>query len=171
MWYNSALKLNTIAMKTFTFYIALLGISALLACGSSGSGANQDQEIESDTTSKGIVAYIDTSEPLDMALIEEGKIIFEKRCDNCHRSDTIKLIGPGWGGITNRRSPEWIMNMILNVGIMVEHDSVAHQLLNENEVKMPDQNLGVDKARAVLEFMRANDLKTVGSKDQGDTKN
>jgi hypothetical protein len=158
-------------MKTITFYISLLGISALLACGGSGSQGSQEDQIETDTTTKGNVVYIDTSDPLDMELIQEGKIIFEKRCDNCHRSDSIKLIGPGWAGITNRRSPEWIMNMILNVGIMVEHDSVAHQLLDENDVKMPDQNLGVDKARAVLEFMRANDLKTVGSKDQGDTKN
>lgn len=158
-------------MKTLTFYIALFGISALLACGGAGSEKNQDEQIESDTTLKGNVTYIDISEPLDASLIEEGKIIFEKRCDNCHRGDSIKLIGPGWAGITNRRSPEWIMNMILNVSVMVEHDSVAHKLLNENEVKMPEQNLGVDKARAVLEFMRANDLKTVGSKDEGDTKN
>ena len=158
-------------MKTLAFYITLIGISSLLACGGAGSQQNQDEQIESDTTAKGNVTYIDISDPLDASLIEEGKIIFEKRCDNCHRGDSIKLVGPGWAGITNRRSPEWIMNMILNVSIMVEHDSVAHKLLDENDVKMPDQNLSVDKARAVLEFMRANDLERVGSKDGGDTKN
>ncbi|MEQ8244597.1 c-type cytochrome [Fulvivirga sp.] len=158
-------------MKNLAFYIILFGISSLLACSVPPPENNQDEQIESDTTVKGNVTYIDISDPLDVELISEGKIIFEKRCDNCHRSDSIKLIGPGWAGITNRRSPEWIMNMILNVGVMVEHDSIAHQLLDENDVKMPDQNLGVDKARAILEFMRANDLKTVGSKDEGDTKN
>ncbi|MTI41124.1 c-type cytochrome [Fulvivirga lutimaris] len=158
-------------MKNLVYYITLTGISFLLACNVPPPENNQDDQIESDTTTKGNVTYIDTSDPLDVALITEGKIIFEKRCDNCHRSDSIKLVGPGWAGITNRRSPEWIMNMILNVGIMVEHDSVAHKLLEENEVKMPDQHLAVDKARAVLEFMRANDLKTVGSKDEADTKN
>ena len=158
-------------MKKLAFYIALISISSLLACGSPPAEKNLNEQIESDTTVKGNITYLDISDPLDASLIEEGKIIFEKRCDNCHRSDSIKLVGPGWIGITNRRSPEWIMNMILNVGIMVEHDSVAHQLLDENEVKMPDQNLGVDKARAILEYMRANDLKTLGSKDEGDTKN
>ena len=157
-------------MKTIAFYITLLGISSLLACSVPPSENNQEQQIEKDTTVKGNVAYLDISGPLNASLIEEGKIIFEKRCDNCHRNDSIQLVGPGWAGITNRRSPEWIMNMILNVAIMVEHDSVAHKLLDENDVRMPDQNLSVDKARAILEFMRANDLKTVGTKDEADLK-
>jgi len=32
---------------------------------------------------------------------------------------------------------------------------------------MPDQYLSVDRARAVLEFMRQNDLDQVGVKDEG----
>jgi mono/diheme cytochrome c family protein len=127
-------------------------------------------EIEKDTSKKGNVMYIELTDPLDEAMIAEGKNIFEQKCDNCHRLDSVKLVGPGWVGITNRRSPEWIMNMIINVGIMVDQDSAAHQLRSEHDLTMPEQNLAVDKARAVLEFLRNNDLEKTGTKDLGDKK-
>jgi hypothetical protein len=57
--------------------------------------------------------------------------------------------------------------MILNVNVMLEQDSIAHQLLAENETVMPSQYLAIDDARSVLEFMRSNDLKMTGEEDKG----
>ena len=47
--------------------------------------------------------------------------------------------------------------MITNVDIMLEQDPEAQRLLEECIVRMPNQNLTLDEARSVLEFMRSND--------------
>jgi hypothetical protein len=63
-------------------------------------------------------------------------------------------VGPGWKGVTERRKPEWIMNMIMNVDVMLSEDPEAQKLLEECLVRMPNQNLNRTEAREVLEFMR-----------------
>jgi hypothetical protein len=95
--------------------------------------------------------------PLNAQWVSEGKNISEVKCQSCHRLTAEKLVGPGWSGITQRRKPEWIMNMITNVDVMLEQDPAAQKLLEECLVRMPNQNLNKDEARKVLEFMRSND--------------
>ena len=87
----------------------------------------------------------------------EGKGIYDLKCQACHKLTNEKLVGPGWSGVTHRRSPEWIMNMVTNVDMMLEKDTTAQRLLEECLVRMPNQNLEKDQARKVLEFQRNND--------------
>ena len=68
-----------------------------------------------------------------------------------------KVVGPGWLGVTKRREPVWIMNMITNVDMMLEKDPEAQKMLEQCLVRMPNLNLSVDETRQVLEFMRSND--------------
>jgi hypothetical protein len=77
-----------------------------------------------------------------------------------------RVVGPGWENITNIRRPEWIMNMITNVDVMLAEDPTAQKLLEECLVRMPNQGLSVGDARDVLEFMRKNDMEKVNKKDQ-----
>ena len=95
--------------------------------------------------------------PLNAQWITEGKSIYDVKCQACHKLTDEKLVGPGWKGVTTRRSPDWIMNMITNVDMMLEKDPQAQKLLEECLVRMPNQNLTKDEARAVLEFQRSND--------------
>lgn len=91
---------------------------------------------------------------VDQALAEKGKAIYEKMCTACHKP-TEKFIGPPQKGVLERRSPEWIMNMILNPEVMVKEDPIAKKLLMEyNGSPMANQNLTQDEARAVLEYFR-----------------
>lgn len=84
----------------------------------------------------------------------KGEDIFKKMCTACHRVDK-KFIGPAPTGILERRTPEWIMNMILNPEEMVQNDPLAKELLIEfNGSPMANQNLTEDEARAVLEYFR-----------------
>jgi hypothetical protein len=69
----------------------------------------------------------------------------------------VKLVGPGWKGVTLRRKPVWVMNMITNVEMMLEKDSEAQKLLELCMVRMPNQNITVTDARSILEYMRHND--------------
>lgn len=107
-------------------------------------------------TNKGIgpISSVDISKPIDQALAEHGKEVYEKNCTACHKP-TEKFIGPAPKGILDRRSPEWVMNMILNPEQMIKEDPIAKKLLMEfNGSPMANQHLSQEDARAVLEFFR-----------------
>lgn len=95
--------------------------------------------------------------PLNAQWMAEGKSIYDVKCSACHKLTNEKLVGPGWKGVTQRRKPEWIMNFVTNVDMMLETDPQAQKLLEECLVRMPNQNLTLDEARKVLEFQRSND--------------
>lgn len=87
-----------------------------------------------------------------------GADVFKKMCTACHKMDK-RFIGPALTEVTERRSPEWIMNMILNPEQMIKEDPIAKQVLMEsNMAVMANQNLTEEEARAVLEYFRKNDL-------------
>ncbi len=94
---------------------------------------------------------------LDNALASQGEGIYSLKCQSCHRLTNEKLVGPGWKGVTERRKPIWIMNMITNVDMMLEKDAEAQKLLELCMVRMPNQNITRDDALKVIEFMRKND--------------
>lgn len=95
--------------------------------------------------------------PLNGQWVSEGKSIYDVKCQACHKLTDEKLVGPGWSGVTKRRSPDWIINMITNVDMMLEKDPAAQRLLEDCLVRMPNQNLTREEARKVLEFQRSND--------------
>lgn len=102
-------------------------------------------------------ADVQITHPLNATWIRDGKEIYELKCQPCHKLSDEKLVGPGWKGVTQRRDPVWIMNMITNVDMMLESDPEAQRLLEECMVRMPNQNLSKDQARHVVELMRSND--------------
>ena len=100
---------------------------------------------------------IQLTTPLNAQWVSEGKGIYEVKCQACHKLTDEKLVGPGWAGVTRKRKPEWIMNMITNVDMMLDADPEAQKLLELCLMRMPNQNISKDDARKVLEFMRSND--------------
>ncbi len=110
---------------------------------------------------KGIGKFKDVplTHPLDEAMVKKGQEIAEVKCTSCHKLTEEKLVGPGWKGVTDRRTPEWIMNFVTNVDEMLDKDAEAQAMLEICMVRMPNQNLSDDDARAVLEYMRKIDGK------------
>src|SRR5215213_5088409 len=100
---------------------------------------------------------IQLTHPLNAQWVTEGKGIYELKCQACHKLTDEKVVGPGWKGVTQKRKPEWIINMITNVDMMLEKDPEAQKVLEECLVRMPNQNLTKEEARKVLEFQRNND--------------
>ncbi|MBK6976157.1 MAG: cytochrome c [Cytophagaceae bacterium] len=103
------------------------------------------------------VKEIALSTPLDQAMVKEGQGIYDMKCGSCHKLTQERLVGPGWSGVTKKRKPEWIINMITNVDMMLESDPEAQKMLEECLIRMPNQNISEKEARGVLEFMRQND--------------
>lgn len=100
---------------------------------------------------------ITLSNPLNSEWVNSGKTIYELKCLACHKLTDEKLVGPGWKDVTKKRKPVWIINMITNVDMMLETDAEAQKLLEQCLVRMPNQNIMLEDARKVLEFMRSND--------------
>ena len=148
-------------MKPLIFLFSVLSF-LINACGPGKQEAANSEEGEG----KGLIGYVELTDPLDQEMISQGSAIFTSKCARCHTLDTIEFAVPAFAGVTNRRSPEWIMNMIINVDQMLERDPVAGDLLKKHKIEMPDPNLEVDEARAILEFLRNNDIQQLGEKDK-----
>ena len=108
-----------------------------------------------DLTNKGVGPITSlTLDAVDAAMAAEGKEVYDQMCLACHRIGK-KFIGPAPNNILERRTPEWVMNMILNPDQMVKEDPLAKELLMEfNGSPMANQGLTEEQARAVLEYFR-----------------
>ncbi len=111
--------------------------------------------VNTDDLSKGVgpITALELTD-IDDALVLKGKEIYKANCTACHKMKK-RFVGPALDGVTSRRSPEWIMNMILNPEEMVEKDETAKALLMEYSAPMANQNLTEEEARAILEFFRS----------------
>ncbi len=147
--------------------ILLVSICAFISCGGDQKQKNNeekptDKKVEESSrggrkkNNKGIgpVKELTLSETIDNTMAEAGKEIFVAKCTACHKPDK-KYIGPAPKGVLERRSPEWVMNMILNPEEMIKDDPIAKQLLRDNNgAVMANQDLTEDEARKVLEYFR-----------------
>jgi len=118
-----------------------------------GSG-NEAFEHWKENKGVGPVKSVTLASTVDQAMADAGSQIYKAKCTSCHKPDK-RFIGPAPKGIFERRTPEWIMNMILNPEVMVKEDPIAKQLLMDfNLSPMANQNLTEDEARKVLEYFR-----------------
>ncbi len=108
-----------------------------------------------DLTNKGIgpIKSVTLGE-LDQAMASKGAELFKTNCTACHKPDK-KFIGPAPKGILERRTPEWVMNMIMDPEGMTKNDPLAHALLLEfNGSPMANQHMSEEQSRAILEYFR-----------------
>ena len=163
-------------MKYILKFMSLFFIMLLISCG----GKDEKKETEAiklggnktetkktpekkemagatiDLSNKGIgpIKSLTLPETIDQAMAATGAEVFKAKCTACHKP-TKKFIGPAPIGILERRSPEWIMNMILNPDQMTKEDPVAKQLLIDNNGSpMANQSLTEEEARSILEYFR-----------------
>lgn len=90
---------------------------------------------------------------IDRTLAGKGEAIFEQKCSACHKLGE-RYVGPPLGEVLGRRSPTFVMNMVLNPLEMAQRHPVTKQLLAQYLSYMPNQDVTRDDARAVVEFFR-----------------
>jgi len=161
--------LNHFIMKKLIIIFASTLMLALAGCGSNESSQQAGESADATaTTENGNPSYdpnrgigkftkVEVGPGLDAAMAASGQKVFDVKCSSCHKLTTEKLVGPGWAGVSTRRTPEWIMNFITNPDEMLDKDPVAQAQLEICLVRMPNQSLSDDDARHLLEFMRQND--------------
>ncbi|MDP2385745.1 MAG: c-type cytochrome [Bacteroidota bacterium] len=159
-------------MKTRTVLASIMIAAIFSSC-----GGGETKKTESQTTqepAQSMVADPATYDPkrgegkytaeslalttkLDEAQATTGENVSNVKCTSCHKMSAEKLVGPGWKGVTERRTGEWIMNFITNPDPMLDKDPEAQAMLEICLVRMPNQSLSDEDARAILEYMRKND--------------
>jgi mono/diheme cytochrome c family protein len=160
-------------MKKIVYTALTIAIVGLAACGGNAQEearlarkAEMDQKIEEESKvpaseritldNKGVgpIKNIQLADVIDEEMVQKGMELFKTNCSACHKVDK-RFIGPSPKGIMTRRSPEWIMNMILDPKMMTEQDRCAKDLLVEfNGAAMANQNLTEEQARDILEYFR-----------------
>jgi mono/diheme cytochrome c family protein len=141
--------------KMLTGMVYSVLVLFIVSCGGSGGSKTPPADPNDPMQNKGIgpVKSVTLGE-LDPAMAAEGEKIYKEMCSACHKIGE-KFIGPAPNGILQRRSPEWIMNMILNPEKMIVEDPVAKKLLVEyNLAPMANQHLTEEQARKILEYFR-----------------
>ncbi len=112
------------------------------------------KKIDLENKGVGSIKSLKLDAEINQAMAEKGAEVFKKMCTACHKPNK-KFIGPSPQNILDRRSPEWVMNMILDPEKMIKEDPLAKELLIEfNGSPMANQNLSEEDARAVLEYFR-----------------
>lgn len=124
--------------------ISAVFVQLLSGCGSKDKGIGPVSKVE--------------LKPFDNVLASKGEDVFNKNCLTCHRFDR-ELTGPNLTGITKIRTPEFIMNMILNPEGMEKENETIKELAKKYPMRMKFQNISEPDARAILEYFRKIDGK------------
>lgn len=95
---------------------------------------------------------------LDIARASKGEKAFNEKCASCHKLDE-KYVGPAQRDVLTRRTPEYVVNMILNPDEMGKKHPEAKKLLAEYMTQMPFQNVSMPEALDILEYFRSVNLK------------
>ena len=138
--------------------ILLITAAILVSCGGGEKAAEAPkltpEGLTQEQVKKGIGPIKNLSlAAIDTALVTSGKAVFDLKCVACHKVNE-RLVGPPLAGITTRRSPEFIMNMILNPDEMVKKHPEVKAMLATYYIPMTFQNVTQEDARAILEYFR-----------------
>jgi mono/diheme cytochrome c family protein len=110
--------------------------------------------VDMDNKGVGPFASVSFDDEINTEMASAGQAKFQAICTACHMAEQ-RMIGPALKGVYDRRSPEWVMNMIINPDGMLKEDPIAKALLKEyNNAIMLNQNLSEEETRNVAEYLR-----------------
>lgn len=147
--------------------VFLFSLLILISCGGNNTENKSSDKVKSGGNNDPIKdTGIGPVKSIELVAVNEemaakGKELFKVNCSACHKMKK-RYVGPSMLGVTERRTPEWIMNMIMNPELMIAENDVAKALLAEYLAPMANQNISEPDARAILEYFR---LKDIGKKE------
>ncbi len=106
-----------------------------------------------------LIRKVNMSFPVNAMMVQKGQLVHKEKCAGCHTLDTQKTALKSLAGITRRRTPEWIMNMITGVSTTLESSAAAQQKLEACPSRQTATRLNIEQARDYLEMLRQVDDK------------
>lgn len=161
--------MNITMKNPISILTVIVGFAFLLfaqSCGGSGESNQQSEGAEQQSSTESgltdfemehgigpITERMEISAEINEEMSARGQEIFGMKCEMCHVMDS-RLVGPALGNVMDYRSPEYVMNMILNPGDMARKHPEGQKLVQEYMSVMPYQNVSEEDARALLEYLR-----------------
>ncbi len=135
---------------TYSSFLNIAAIASFFILSSCGGGNTDTVELP---FKKGDITF---DSEINKVTASKGESLFQAKCSSCHNFDA-DLIGPSLAGVTSRREPHWIMNMMLKPEIMIKQDPDAVKLFKKyNKVPMVINggNPTKEEALTILEYLR-----------------
>lgn len=149
--------MRTTAIRIMLLAFLALGMSmTFTACSQEGAEEKQEEsvfEVKKEKAVYGKIQHVDVGETIDPTMAKAGLDIFDTKCSACHKYDE-RYVGPALGQVAKKRTPEYIMNMILDTETMIENDDTVKCLMQEFLMRMPNQSVDEKDARNILEHLR-----------------
>ena len=146
--------------------LIILFALVLSACGSGdGNGEKANNQSSASKSESGLTEFqmkhgigpvtelIKLDDEIDEEMAERGKEVFRTKCSACHKIDS-RYVGPPLADVTEKRTPAYIVNMIMNPQEMTKKHPEARAMLQEYMNQMTYQNVKQEDARAIVEYLR-----------------
>ncbi len=132
----------------------LMLVAVAFGCGGGEGAPAEEGAAESTPAMEAAPVQAPTGE-VDAALASAGETAFQQRgCVGCHTVGGGKLTGPDLQGVTDRRSYDWFMAIVMKPDSMLQNDDAAKQLLAEYMTPMVYMGTTEQEARAIYEYLR-----------------
>lgn len=139
-------RIRRISFRQFSTANLLLALMIFFV--SCGGSSDESKPAEEFTT----VGKIFVGQP-DKNLAVKGKQLFDSKCTACHKFDT-RLVGPPLGDVVKKRTPEYIISMITSPDKMIQNNDTAKALMKQYMTPMTNQNVTLEDAKAIFEYLR-----------------
>jgi mono/diheme cytochrome c family protein len=140
----------------------MIAATLMLGCGGGGEGSADSGAGEAASEASAPASQMEFGE-IDEQLAATGEGLMQsKGCTACHRVGGGRLVGPDLLGVTQRRTPEFIIAMIVNPDSMLVNNEDARQMLAEYFTPMANQNVTREDALALFEYFRLKDSQSNG---------
>jgi len=146
------MKTRSLIQRLLPLLVIGVLLISLSACSSDTDTSNNTEEEANSSQTGGLseaelengigpVESVTLSDKIDEELEERGEEIFKSKCAACHKLEE-RYVGPPLSTVLSDRTPEYVMNMILNPDEMIKKHPEAKAMLAQYLTPMPNQNHG-----------------------------
>ncbi len=134
---------------------ALIAI-LVLAGGCSGRKSQPEAaQLPAEETPASEAVVVTPTGEINAEMVRRGESLFQsKGCIGCHTVGAGRLTGPDLQGVTERRSLDWFVAMVINPDSMLREDPAARELFAEYMIPMMNIGVRADEAASLYEYLR-----------------
>jgi mono/diheme cytochrome c family protein len=132
-------------------------IATLLLAGGCSDRKSQPEaaQLPAEETSASEAAAVTPAGEINAEMARRGESLFQSEgCNGCHTVGGGRLTGPDLQGVTERRSLDWFVAMVIDPDSMLREDPAARELFAEYMTPMMNIGATADEAASLYEYLR-----------------